>query len=64
MNKIIIEIPKFRDITLKVNTIGEAIKKLLDLENISEKRKTASIEKFKGIAKYKMDAKEEEWYLQ
>lgn len=65
MNTVIIEVPRFRDITIKANDIQEAIRKLRTLSlNQTQPVKRSSIQRFKGIAKCNMTVQEEEWYQQ
>ncbi len=64
MNKVIIEIPQFMDITIRVNNIREAISQLLKFYPSQKCRTSDSISRFRGIAKFKSDFNEEEWYEQ
>ena len=62
MNRVIIEIPEYKDIKIRVKNLDEAIKKLDRLRK-SLKSKN-SIKRFKGITKSGKTISEEEWYLQ
>ena len=62
MNRVIIEIPEYKDIKIRVKNLDEAIKKLDRLRK-SLKSKN-SIKRFKGITKSCKTISEEEWYLQ
>ncbi len=66
MGKLVIDIPSVSNLKIKANNLSEAIKKLADLKSNSEKwDKVIPIQRFKGIAKYKINKNiEEEWYLQ
>lgn len=64
MNKVIIEIPQFMDITIRVKNIREAISQLLKFYASQNRRKSDSVRRFRGIAKFNTDINEEEWYAQ
>ena len=64
MNTVIIEVPKFMDVTIKAQDIPEAVRKLLKLRVAQKQKVSVSIQRFKGIAKFNMSITEEEWYRQ
>ncbi len=67
MGKVILEMPGTINMKLKVQSISEAIKKLIQLRNTNRNLKNTlkGIRKFKGIAKYKeSEGWKNEWYHQ
>jgi hypothetical protein len=67
MGKVILEVPGTMDMKIRIQNIPEAIRKLTKLERVAQDPKNIfkTIQKFKGIAKYKdIKGPEDEWYLQ
>lgn len=65
MGRVIIEVPDVTTIEIKSKDIIEAINRLINLKKLSKKGKNKKpIQRFKGIAKFRIQFNDVEWYLQ
>ncbi len=64
MGKVVLEKPDKKNLQIKAKNIHEAIKKVHHIRPEINHDLNSSIKKYKGIAKFQVDIKKEDWYLQ
>lgn len=64
MGKILLDIPQFPDSFIEADTLDEAIVKLKELQNRTNKESLNILKKFKGMLKQSVSFSDEDWYRQ
>ena len=64
MGKVIIELADSMEVKIKAANLADAIEKLIEMKKKEANRHPSKLARFRGIARFKYDAGEEEWHRQ